>query len=698
MGEINKTVFITGATGFVGSYLLKELLGKLGPQSKIFVFSRKHIDSADTRVANIIGSLQDIEEYAGPLKESNYVFHLAADATFGNDIDYHAVNTLPTQKIVDILKQSTKLENFIFVSTIGALDRGKEDVCTAPLSVHSIPAPTSAYGTSKLAAEQYIKESGISHTIVRPTWVYGRNMRVRSHLSAFVSMVHAKSKMINFNFPGVVSLIHVEDLAFALSNILENKQAIKKTYIAETEALPIGKIFSTFYEHIKGEPPKQIPVSRFSFVLGKLHSKLPLTISNLFLDYLFAKDDNFRRDLLLNRTPFTLDEKAIDVISTHISVTGYWLVTGANSGIGYELACRLHAAGKQLILVDKELTNLTGFGKQLIIHCDLSDKIKNTDYVRLAAVCDIVPERAQSLSEKFVCKAYTDFKQMLKDPEIDFINICTPSGMHPEHAIICLKAGKNVLCEKPMALTTKDATEMVRVAKEANKLLYVVQQNRYNPPVKLVKKLIAEGKLGKPIMCVVNMLWNRNDAYYNSDPWRGTLKLDGGTIYTQATHFIDLMLMFMGKPAEVFSHMGTLNHTIEIEDTGVVSAKFENGAFGVLNYTTCATKKNFEGSITLIFSKGTIKIGGEFINTIEYFQVEGVDSYELEATPVSANDYGTYRGSMSNHDKIFKDILARQNDKTTDNNLVFGDEAIETIRFTEAAIRSAAENRVVKFE
>lgn len=374
MGEINKTVFITGATGFVGSYLLKELLARLGPQSKIFVFSRKHIDCPDTRVANIIGGLEDIEEYATPLKESNYVYHLAADATFGNDIDYHAVNTVPTQKIADILKESTVLKNFIFVSTIGALDRHYDDRCEAPLNKESIPSPTSAYGKSKLAAEEYIKKSGLPYTIVRPTWVYGRNMRVRSHLSTFVSMVHSKSPVIKFNFPGHVSLIHVEDLAFALANIIDNASTLKKTYIAETEALSIGKIFSTFYEHIKGEAPKQIPIPRFSFLFSRFHAKLPLTVVNLFLDYLRARDEDFRRELLANRTTFKLEEKAIDVIGTHISVTGFWLVTGANSGIGYELACRLHAAGKKLILVDKELTNLTGFGNQMILPVDLSDK------------------------------------------------------------------------------------------------------------------------------------------------------------------------------------------------------------------------------------------------------------------------------------------------------------------------------------
>ena len=324
-----------------------------------------------------------------------------------------------------------------------------------------------------------------------------------------------------------------------------------------------------------------------------------------------------------------------------------------------------------------------------------AEKMRGVDYVKLVAVCDIIPERAKALAEKHVCKSYTKIEDLLADPEIDFVNICTPSGLHPRHSIQSLNGGKNVLCEKPMALTVKDAEKMVSTAKKNEKLLYVVKQNRYNPPVKLVKKLFDEGKLGKPVMCIVNMLWNRDDAYYKSDPWRGTLALDGGTIYTQGSHFVDLMLMFMGKPKRISGMMGTLNHKIEIEDTGSIQVEFANNAIGSINYTTCASKKNFEGSITLIFSKGTIKIGGEYIITIEYFQVEGIDNYELEKSETTANDYGTYRGSMSNHNFVFKDILERKNNSKSISSLVSNDEAIDTIRFIEAAIKSAKKKTII---
>ncbi len=325
-----------------------------------------------------------------------------------------------------------------------------------------------------------------------------------------------------------------------------------------------------------------------------------------------------------------------------------------------------------------------------------AEKMKDQRNIRLSAVCDIIPARAKELAKINSCKYYTNIIELLQDPDIDFVNICTPSGLHANHTIQCLNAKKNVLCEKPMALTENDALKMVQAAKKNKKLLYVVKQNRYNPPVKLVEKLQKSGKLGKPIMCVVNMFWNRHNEYYKSDPWRGTLALDGGTIFTQASHFVDLMLMFMGNPKSVYSLMGTKNHNIEIEDTGTITTEFKNGSYGIVNYTTCATNKNFEGSITLIFTNGTIKIGGEYINTIDYFQVKGVKKYSLKKTDASANDYGTYRGSMSNHDQVFKDILKRVSNKNYNGDLVFGNEAINTIRFIEKAFKSAQTGKVIK--
>lgn len=337
---------------------------------------------------------------------------------------------------------------------------------------------------------------------------------------------------------------------------------------------------------------------------------------------------------------------------------------------------------------------ILGCGKIGNRHAEKMQKVRGA---KLAAVCDVIPERADYLAKKYKCKAFYGIKDILKEESLDILNICTPSGLHPEHSIIALNAGKNVLSEKPMALREKDARKMIAAARKNKKMLFVVKQNRYNPPVLLVTDLLKKKKLKEPIQCIVNVLWNRGDNYYKSDAWRGTKKLDGGALFTQASHFVDLMLMFMGKPKKLFSLAGTKNHKIETEDTGNIAVEFENGAFGTFNYTTCAAKKNAEGSITLIFKNGTIKIGGEYLNTIDYFQVEGVDFYKLPGEKESANDYGTYKGSMSNHDKVFSDIVGLFNGKKTKNRLVSGEEGIEGVRFMELALNSAKSGKVIYF-
>ena len=324
-------------------------------------------------------------------------------------------------------------------------------------------------------------------------------------------------------------------------------------------------------------------------------------------------------------------------------------------------------------------------------------KLREVSGVRLVACCDIVPERAEKIAKEYGVKAYTNIKSLLQDLDVEMVNICTPSGLHPEHAILALKAGKHVLSEKPMAFREADAREMVKTAKENSRLLFVVKQNRYNPPVKLVERLLREGRFGEPIQCVVNMFWNRNEDYYKSDAWRGTKDLDGGTLYTQASHFIDLMLALMGRPKWVFAVMGTYKQNIEVEDTGMIMTEFENKAFGSISYTTCATNKNFEGSITIIGTKGTIKIGGEYLNTVEYFEVEGVDSYELEGEDAGANDYGSYKGSMSNHDKVFEEVVEKVRGREANGLLVSGEEAIEGVRFMEKAMESAKKGEKVSF-
>tara|TARA_Y100000310_G_scaffold344628_1_gene458402 strand:- start:314 stop:1354 length:1041 start_codon:yes stop_codon:yes gene_type:complete len=338
---------------------------------------------------------------------------------------------------------------------------------------------------------------------------------------------------------------------------------------------------------------------------------------------------------------------------------------------------------------------ILGCGKIGVRHAEKLQKVKGAS---LVAVCDSAKERADELAKKYNIKAYYDIKDLMKDPKVDFVNVCTPSGFHPDHSIQSLDAGKNVLCEKPMAFREADAHNMMEVAKKNNKMLFVVKQNRHNPPVKLVSKLLQEGKFGKPIKCVVNVFWNRNEDYYKSEKWRGTLEMDGGTLCSQASHFVDLMLAFFGEPKSVYALMDTKKQKIEAEDTGVIAIEFANGACGSFNYTTCVTHKNIEGSILLIGTEGTVKIGGEYLNTIEQFQVNGMDSYELEKSNAGPNDYGTYKGSMSNHDKVFEAIVAKVRGEDKHNGtLISGKPAIATVRFIEKTIESAKTGQKIYF-
>lgn len=277
---------------------------------------------------------------------------------------------------------------------------------------------------------------------------------------------------------------------------------------------------------------------------------------------------------------------------------------------------------------------------------------------QLTAVCDIVPERADALAKQYHAKAYYSVAELLKDSQtFDVASICSPNGLHAEHCIMALNAGVHVLCEKPMALTVADCGRMIQAAEKNNRRLFAIKQNRYNPPVAAVKQLIDEGKLGKIYSVQLSCFWNRNEAYY-ADSWKGTKDMDGGTLYTQFSHFIDLLYWMVGDVEEVKAMMGNYHHqqSIEFEDTGVVIVRFVNGAIGTINYTVNSYEKNMEGSLTLFAEKGTVKIGGQYLNELEYQQIEGV---RIENLPEGnkPNNYGTYVGSMSNHNLVYDNVI-----------------------------------------
>lgn len=277
----------------------------------------------------------------------------------------------------------------------------------------------------------------------------------------------------------------------------------------------------------------------------------------------------------------------------------------------------------------------------------------------LTAICDKDTAKANDFGKKYGGKVYYDYDDLLlKEKDIDVITICTPNGLHAEHSIKAFRNGFHVLCEKPMAINVYDCGEMIKEAEKANKRLFVVKQNRYNPPVKAIKKALDENRLGKIFSIQLNCFWNRNNEYYKTSEWKGTNSLDGGTLFTQFSHFIDLLYWMFGdiKKTEALTRNFNHKNIIEIEDSGVVILEFYSGIIGTINYTVNSYLKNMEGSLTIFGEKGTVKIGGQYLNELEY---QNIKDYLISDLPAGnpPNNYGQYVGSMSNHDKVYENVV-----------------------------------------
>lgn len=318
-----------------------------------------------------------------------------------------------------------------------------------------------------------------------------------------------------------------------------------------------------------------------------------------------------------------------------------------------------------------------------------AEQIKNHGI--LAAVCDTDINKAKDLANLYKVAAYSKLEEMLAlEKNIDIAVVCTPNGLHAAHAINALQHGMHVLCEKPMAITTHDAREMLQTAAEKNRNLFIVKQNRFNPPVIEVKKMLTENKLGKITSFQINCFWNRPKSYYHNT-WRGTRSLDGGILFTQFSHFIDLLFWLLGDIKKVSGIGKNFQHQdcTEFEDTGVVYLEMQSGAIGSLHFTTNSYQSNMEGSITLFGETGTVKIGGQYLNVLEYQRIR---DYEIPQLPVGkkSNDYGFYTGSMSNHDKVYENLIKSLNGK--EHQSVMAEDGIKTVEIIEkihAAIRTA---------
>ncbi len=300
---------------------------------------------------------------------------------------------------------------------------------------------------------------------------------------------------------------------------------------------------------------------------------------------------------------------------------------------------------------------IVGYGKIGSRHAGVI--LSNAD-ARLAGAYDIKPERNEVFVHEYPdSRAYQSLNELLDDPSIDIVTVCTPNHTHAEITIAALQAGKHVLVEKPMAIRKIDCESMIHVSLKKGKSLFVVKQNRFNPPVQAMKQLIENGKLGKVLSIAINCYWNRNETYYKNSDWKGKKEQDGGTLFTQFSHFIDVVYYLFGDIDILHAQLSNVSHQqlIDFEDTGVVSFVLKSSnAPGILHYTTSAFKRNMEGSITIFAENATIKIGGKYLNTIEYQVTDGFDIHDIpESGP--ANNYGDYEGSMSNHEQVIDNVI-----------------------------------------
>lgn len=313
-----------------------------------------------------------------------------------------------------------------------------------------------------------------------------------------------------------------------------------------------------------------------------------------------------------------------------------------------------------------------------------AEMISRDPGAELAALCDI-RTRADLGIEAYDVPFYSNFSTLLSSTtNLDVINICTPNGLHASMAIDAIKSGHHVVLEKPMALSIIDAEQIVYASLKYSKQVFCVMQNRYSPPSVWIKNLVESGKLGKLYMMQLNCYWNRDERYYKPGGWHGNAELDGGTLFTQFSHFIDIMYWLFGDICNIHARFSDFNHAelTDFEDSGMVTFDFVNGGIGNLNYSTSVWDKNMESSMLIVAENGSVKIGGQYMNEVEYCHIKNYTMPELAPTN-PGNDYGPYKGSAQNHNFVIRNVvnvLTGQSHETITTNVLEGMKVVDIIQ------------------
>jgi len=294
---------------------------------------------------------------------------------------------------------------------------------------------------------------------------------------------------------------------------------------------------------------------------------------------------------------------------------------------------------------------LVGCGRISRNHVEAIDRV---DGLELVAAADSDVARAEAITAERGIPAFGSLEAMLEAVPSDLVSICTPSGLHPQHGIIAAQTGRHVLTEKPMAISLAAADELVQACDAAGVQLFVVKQNRLNPPIQLLRRAIDKGRFGRIYSANVTVRWTRPQEYYDAEPWRGTWEFDGGAIMNQASHYVDLMQWLVGPVESVLAKTATQARRIEAEDSGVAILKFRSGALGVIEVTVLTYPRNLEGSITILGERGSVKIGGTAVNRVEHWAFADYDDDDKLVDAASTNPPTVYGFG---HEGYYRNVL-----------------------------------------
>jgi UDP-N-acetyl-2-amino-2-deoxyglucuronate dehydrogenase len=287
-----------------------------------------------------------------------------------------------------------------------------------------------------------------------------------------------------------------------------------------------------------------------------------------------------------------------------------------------------------------------------------AEMIVRNEEAELVALIDVKPKSELGIDQYNVPFFHSLDDFLASGIEADVINIASPNGFHAEHAMKALEARKHIVVEKPMALTKQDAEKVIFKALQVHRQVFAVMQNRYSPPSVWIKELIESAVMGKVFMVQLNCYWNRDERYYKPESWHGKKDLDGGTLFTQFSHFIDIMYWLFGDIQNIQGKFNDFNHQhlTDFEDSGFINFDFVNGGMGALNYSTSIWNQNLESSMTIIAENGAVKIGGQYMDKVEVCNVKGYQMPELAPTN-PGNDYGAYKGSAANHHYVIDNVV-----------------------------------------